>query len=325
MALTDISRYCEFYQLQGRRAVQTASTVWVEVRRNVFQQSPAFNMQRNLADEAAQMLSQTRALAARWFTPAPEIIGHHETNLHTPVYLLRPPYDLNCLRANARNQTRQGLKRVEVRRTAFDIALEPHAYEVYADNTQRLGLFRSVREMRQRWAQWVETLSACACTEFWGAWEGGRLVAFCVVVFGPWGAEIVLQRSLGQSLQLNPNNALIFTIANSVFDRDEAVLSFGLGEFGANRGGLDHFKTGMAFKVIELQNNFTWHTRLRLFKHVLTPARLKWLARHLRNPESFWGRFSSSLSSKRLQIGGRTGLVQHVPVVNASPVREIHG
>jgi hypothetical protein len=290
MALTDITRYCEFFQLQGRRTVQTAGTVWVEVRRNVFQQSPAFHDQRDLAEEASQMLSQSRGLVARWFTPVPQHDGQlHQKQSQTPLYLIRPPYGLDCLGANARSHTRRGLKRVEVRPTEFS-AVESQAFAIYEDNGRRLGLFRSDSSLRLRWGQWVKCLSASPGVEFWGAWEQKRMLAFSVVLHSPWGAEIVLQRSLGSALKLYPNNALLYRLASSVFERGVPVLSFGLGEFGASRGGLDHFKRGMRFEEVRLDNHFTWHPRLRWLKFVFSPARVEWLARIQRNTKDRWSR-----------------------------------
>jgi len=280
MPENEISEYCEFFRLQGRRAVQTASTVWVEVRRNVFQQAPTFRSQRGLAEEASWMLRQTCGLVARWFSPVPQQDCQLSQQYgQTPLYLIRPPYNFESLSPNARSHTRRGLKRVRIAPMSFDRRLESEAWGVYADNARRLGLFRSGAELKTRWSQWGQALFESPCAEFWGAWEKERLVAFSVVLYSPWGAEIVLQRSLGSALRLYPNNALLYRVANSVFERGAPVLSFGLGEFGSSRGGLDHFKTGMAFKKVALENHITWHPRLRWLKYLFTPARLEWLAR----------------------------------------------
>ena len=282
MLLNDKNTYCEFLELQGHRVVQTPSTVWVDVRRKVFQPTPPFHLHPEQSQEARQALRDARGLVCRWFTPAPAAGGPNQPNSHASVYVLRPPYELSRIQPKARNQTRRGLERVQVRSMNFDASVERQALPVYAENVQRLGLFRNSEQLKRRWAQWVNTLSCSRCTEFWGAWEGDRLVAFSVVVFSPWGAEIVCQRSLASHLNHYPNNALVFNIAISVFQRAANILSYGLGEFGSGRGGLDHFKRGMAFEEVPLQEHFCWHPALRFLNPILTPDRLHDFARRLK-------------------------------------------
>jgi hypothetical protein len=289
MLLADKSAYCEFLELQGHRVVQTPGTVWVDVRRKIFQPTPPFHLQPEQAREAPEALRQAGGLVCRWFTPAPKDGGPNQANSHASVYVLRPPYDLSRIQPKARNQTRRGLERVQVRLVKFDASMERQAFPVYADNVERLGLFRNSGQLKRRWAQWVNTLSRSRCTEFWGAWEGDRLVAFSVVVFSPWGAEIVCQRSLASALNLCPNNALVFNIASSVFERGTSLLSYGLGEFGAGEGGLDHFKKGMAFEELPLQEHFCWHPALRFLDSVLTPDRLHDIARFLKRWRKSFG------------------------------------
>jgi hypothetical protein len=273
----------------GHRVVQTPSTLWFNVRRGVYQPAPPFHLQPEQAREAPEALRQAGGLVCRWFTPAPKDGGPNQANSHASVYVLRPPYDLSRIQPKARNQTRRGLERVQVRLVKFDASVERQAFPVYAENVERLGLFRNSGQLKRRWAQWVNTLSRSRCTEFWGAWEGDRLVAFSVVVFSPWGAEIVCQRSLASALNLCPNNALVFNIASSVFERGASLLSYGLGEFGAGEGGLDHFKKGMAFEELPLQEHFCWHPALRFLDSVLTPDRLHDIARFLKRWRKSFG------------------------------------
>jgi|ERR1035437_9113870 hypothetical protein len=282
MLLSDKSAYCEFLELLGHRVVQTPSTVWVDVRRKVFQPAPPFHLQPEQAREAAQALRQAGGLVCRWFTPTPPCGTSAQASRHASLYLLRPPYDLGRIQPKARNQTRRGLERVQVRPVKFDGAMERQAFPVYADNVERLGLFEDSEQLKRRWAQWVKALTHSQCAEFWGAWEGDRLAAFSVVVFSPWGAEIVCQRSLASHLNDYPNNALVFNIATSIFQRGVDVLSYGLAEFSSTEGGLDHFKKGMAFEELSLKEHFSWHPALCFLNVVLTPDCVHAVARFVR-------------------------------------------
>jgi hypothetical protein len=278
----DSSTYCEYLRLQGHRVVQTDHSVWLDIRPRVFQPAPPFRMESALAREAPEALRLGGGLLCRWFTAGSPVALQNRYVAHTSVYVLRPPYDLDRIQSKARNQTRRGMERVQVRQERFDDTIAAQAFPVYADNVQRLGLFRSGDQMRQRWARWSAALSNGHCTEFWGAWDRERLVAFSAVVFSPWGVEIVCQRSLANALKLYPNNALVFRIASSVFERGATVLSYGLGEFATGQGGLDHFKIGMAFEEVRLQDHICWHPAFRLFAPLLTPQLIHALARCLR-------------------------------------------
>ncbi len=292
MLPADKSAYCEFLELQGHRVVQTHSTVWVDVRRKVFQPAPPFHLQSEQAGEAPEALRKAGALVCRWFSAAPTPSAGNLAGGHASLYVLRPPYDLARIQPKSRNQTRRGLERVQVRCVKFDASVERQAFRVYADNVERLGLFSNAEQLKRRWAQWTSSLSRSRCAEFWGAWEVDELVAFSVVVLSPWGAEIVCQRSLASHLSHYPNNALVFNIANHVFARGVNILSYGLGEFGSDAGGLDHFKRGMAFQELRLEEHFCWHPALRLLQPVLTPDRFHEGARLLKRWRRSFGKRS---------------------------------
>src|SRR5262245_56585258 len=94
MLPTDKSAYCEFLKLKGHRVVQTSSTVWVDVRRKVFQPAPPFHVQPEQSGEAQDVLREARGIVCRWFTPGrPGGAPNHRTD-HAFLYVLHPPYDL---------------------------------------------------------------------------------------------------------------------------------------------------------------------------------------------------------------------------------------
>src|SRR5690349_4998205 len=103
------SAYREFFELQGFRSVQTENTFWVELCRGVFQPTPAYRFQPEQAQESSRALRQGRGLLARWFTPVNASSDSPDTSRlgRTPIYLLRPPYDINRIGSNARSHTRR--------------------------------------------------------------------------------------------------------------------------------------------------------------------------------------------------------------------------
>lgn len=274
--------YREFFELQGYRVFQTRRSIWMNVRRNIFQPAPPFDFQPSREYEAMELLRSTGAVACRWFTEAPPTMEATRSAGYSNLYVLRPPYGLDRMQSKARNQTRRGLERVEARLVTFNRTIQDQAFVVYADNTSRLGLFANKRQMTERWQKWVNALSQPTCAEFWGAWNSEQLIAFVVVIFSPHGAEIVCQRSLGSALGLYPNNVLVYRIAESAFERGAKLLSYGLGAYGASEGGLDHFKKGMGFEAIRLEDHVTWCPALRLLGPLLTARRVHSLLKMVR-------------------------------------------
>ena len=275
-----LAEYCGFLELQGSRVVRTSCTLWIEARRGCFQPAPPFHLDPGQPEEAREALRLGRGLLGRWFSAVAAPTPPAEASGDCTLYLLRPPYDLYRIQSKARNQTRRGLERLQVRRARFDEALAGEAALVYADNVARLGLFRSQAQLRRRWEQWKRVLSECPCVEFWGVWSAEHLVAFAVVAHSPWGAEIVCQRSLGRALELYPNNALVHQLACDLFSRGVKLISYGLARFGQGNASLDHFKRGMGFEEVHLREHYCFHPRLRLLDVFLRP-RLLQRAAHL--------------------------------------------
>jgi len=272
MQADKLADYVEFFRRKGHRTVITASGLWVEVRPFVFQATPPFNFDRNLHQESLQVFRQVGALVCRYFSTE----GANSGAVNGPfVYLLYPPYDLRSLQQKARNQTRRGLERVTIKREHFHEELACLAYPIYKDNILRLGLTKREERVRAWWKRWVNALREGKCLEFWGAWHEGKLVAFSVVAWSPWGPEIVMLRSLASALRLYPNNALVYTIAQDVFRRGASLLSFGLSEFGNIHSGLHHFKVNMGFQPIRIIEQYRWHPALEPISHLLRPQVLR--------------------------------------------------
>jgi len=269
-----LTQYSKFLKLKGHRVVQTPSGFWIDVRPLVFQITPPFNLNPHLGQEAHYVFKEVIALVCRYFT-----INHLMEDVKQGkgpfLYILRPPYDFSYLHQKARNQTRRGLERVEVRREYLDKRIEQLAYEVYRDNIKRLGLMKTEKQIQLRWQLWVHAIRNASCVEFWGAWKNQDLVAFSVIVWTPWGVEIVLQRSLTSALKLYPNNALVYIIAQDVFKRGASLLSFGLSSFAGIANGLHHFKINMGFKAFPLIEYYCWHPILRPFTPLLEPNFLR--------------------------------------------------
>jgi hypothetical protein len=273
MNRNSLSAYSEFLQLKGHRVIQTPSSLWIDVRPSVFQIAPPFDFDHIQQDEANEVFKSKNVLVCRWFSARN---GESSQDVGSPmIYIAHPPYDLEHLEQKARNQTRRGLERVEVRKMALDETTERLAYSVYRDNVKRLGLIRGEQQIKAKWQSWVKAITKASCVEFWTAWHERSLVAFTVTVQTELGTELVMQRSAHSALALYPNNALVYTVTRDAFERGSKLVSFGLSSFAGEKEGLHRFKVNMNFKAVTLCEHQLWHPWVRPLSPFLNPQRLR--------------------------------------------------
>lgn len=257
-----ILKYKNYLVFLGHIVVSTNTKLWINVRKGVYQLSPPFNPEEIKENDVREFFHKNKsALVLRYFTVGDEL----NDNIDTILYISTPPYDFSMLGQKARNQTRRGLERVSIKIESLNGDIEEAAYQVYAEHIRRLNVFNTDEKIRRRWEEWIEALRNSDIKELWCAYDGNEMVAFALVVWTPWGVEIGMQRFKMSASKLYPNNALIYTIANSVFDRGAELLSFGLSRYGGGKKGLDHFKKNMNFKCIPLKENYVWNPVIRPF------------------------------------------------------------
>ena len=271
--------YCEFLSRLGHKVVPTESAIWVDVRPGIFQPAASFEPRAITATELSKLQRHKSVFAWRWFS---EPSGNEGTTVHSGpvVYNVKPPYDFSSLNQKARNQTRRGLENMQVRRVNLDSSVEQQCYGVYEDNLNRLRLLQRKGQIESKWRRWTAAIKSNEHVELWTAWNRNDLAAFAVMVNTPWGTEIVLQRS-GSARGLYPNNALVYEMVRDSFNRGAKIVSFGLSAYSAASNGLDHFKQGMGFQALPLEEHYSWNALLRPFSPLLNPERVRSLYRFI--------------------------------------------
>jgi hypothetical protein len=277
--------YSEFLTLLGHKVIHTGDMIWLDVRPGIFQPAASFQAHAVTDTDLARVRYHKKVLACRWFSDCGPVSAAGGRAGPT-VYNAKPPYDLSSLNQKARNQTRRGLEKISVRRVELTESLEPQCYRVYEDNLKRLGLLQRKGQIESKWRRWVAAIRMGKCVELWTASNEGELVALSVAVRTPWGTEIVLQRSAGSGRSLYPNNALIYEMVRDSFSRGSEVMSFGLSAYSAMNNGLDHFKQGMGFRALRLEEHYSWNSLLKPFASVLKPERLRSLYRFVSHSSS---------------------------------------
>jgi hypothetical protein len=257
--LSNIEKSLHFLSVAGYSPINTGKTIWYNIRPFVYQIFPEFIPHPIDRTEVSKLFRKGKALVCRWFSQS-------EMDVHTTVvFTADKPYDINRLSSKARNQVRRGFERVIVKREApSDFS---SAYAIYCENLDRLKLLTDPEKRRKRWQRHIATITQGATTEFWAAHsqETGEMLAFLVTNWTPYGLQIILQRSSATGYTAYANNALAFKVITDAFERGAQLVSYGLQQYGISTSGLDHFKLGMGFAPVPLQEHYAWHPLLRPF------------------------------------------------------------
>lgn len=175
-----------------------------------------------------------------------------EANAFLPLMLLQDisGYDLKLLSAAKRNQIRQGLRQVEVRRLDDIRELVEQGPEINRSNLTRWGGDRRGYLDERMWRQTIERTHALGARETWGAYVNGRLVAYLRAYVLDGTVYITQRRSHTEYLRYRPNDALTHTVIMDWQARSEVKnVIYGL---ESKKQSLTNYKKEFGFEVVKL-------------------------------------------------------------------------
>ena len=162
--------FAEWLRRQGHRVVRTPSSYWYEAGPRVFQAFPYHWLIQPSAEELrapdAGAWDRGFALFDAARTPRSGMVSYH--------VVLRGPYNLEMLRAQARNGVRRGLSRFQVERIAFE-RLAEEGWSLQADTLERQGRTKSMHQAE--WQRICRAADGLPGFEAWGATCDGELAA----------------------------------------------------------------------------------------------------------------------------------------------------
>lgn len=238
----DAATLAHAYQQAGFTVLTTASTSWImgehRTALNVATLEDVFPTR----EEIRQVLSGGAAIV-RFPTRA-----DLEPNCIEFV-LKADKYDLTVIKQKARNQTRRGLERCQVR-PALEQEILTRGLEI-----NHLVLGRQSRSSQflvvpERWERYVKTFLSLSDVRAFVACVDGKIAAYMLT----WvvGEKIVLVHPFldRQFQNAYPINALVYTAINDVRSQAGPLpVSYGFESIWRIEA-LDHFKTGMGFEAI---------------------------------------------------------------------------
>jgi hypothetical protein len=254
--------FAEWLRRQGYRVLQTESSYWYEASRFVYQSFPFHQIIEPSEEEIQDLFHRNPTIAVRYSTPfeCPQgSVSYHA------VYQ-GSSYDMDTLDRRSRQNVRNGLSRCEVRHIPVS-ELAEKGWELEDDTASRQG--RDNRISRERWQRRYLAAAELPGFEAWGAFIDDQLAASMLAFEMGDCYELISQQCKQDCLNTRANNALIFTVTQSVCKRASIRSIFYTIQSLDAPPSVDEFKFRMGYRPLLLKQRVVFSSFARYFA---TPA-----------------------------------------------------
>jgi hypothetical protein len=233
--------FAEWLRRQGHHVLRTESSYWYDAGPRVYQAFPYHWQIQPSARELHELLIGGRAAALRYSTPL-DVAGG-KVSYHV-VLESSTPYDLETLRAQARNGVRRGLSVCRVERIPLE-RLAEEGWLLQQDTLDRQGRSHSMSQ-----AEWQRICLAAKDLpgfEAWGALVDGELAASVLTARVDDTCYVPYAQSLRKYLNKYVNNALFFSFSRELRSRPGVKMIFLCLHSLDAPESVDEFKFRMSF------------------------------------------------------------------------------
>jgi len=233
--------FAEWLRRQGHHVVRTASSYWYDAGPRVYQAFPYHWLIQPSARELRELLIGKGAAALRYSTPFDAADG--KVSYHV-VLASGTPYNLETLRAQARNGVRRGLSVCQVERIQVE-RLAEEGWHLQQDTLDRQG--RSHSMSQAEWHRICLAAKDLAGFEAWGAIVAGELAASVLTARIDDIYCVPYAQSLRKYLNTYVNNALFYTFSRELLSRPGVNMVFYCLHSLDAPESVDEFKFRMGF------------------------------------------------------------------------------
>jgi hypothetical protein len=238
--------------------IRTESGYWYEASRFIYQSFPYHQIIEPSENEIRGLFSHHMVAAIRY--SAPFECPRGSVSYHA-VYQ-GDSYDLETLDRRSRQNVRNGLTHCEVRHIAVS-ELAEKGWELEDDTASRQG--RDNRISRERWQRRYLSASELPGFEAWGAFIEDELVASLLAFEMGDCYELISQQCRHDCLNTRANNALIFTVTQSVSKRSSIHSIFYTIQSLDAHPSVDEFKFRMGYQPLLLKQRVEFSPFAKMF------------------------------------------------------------
>jgi hypothetical protein len=296
----DVNADClaAWFQRQGYRVFQTASSYWYEAHPHVFQAFPYHWLIQPSDDEIFGFFQETRAIALRYSAPIEYPVGRISYHV---IYDL-PTYDLECLERRSRQNILTGLKNCYVEPVSFD-QLAREGWFLEKETAERQH--RRPSHDQQTWHLSCMAAAALPGFEAWGAFLENHLVAALIFVKVDDWCELLSQQCSQKALPNRVNHALTFKVTKELVSRAGIRSIFYSVQSLDAPTSVDEFKFRMGYKPVPVRQRVVVHPWIAPF---MNKTGLQ-LISCLRRMTTGFGLLSKTEGMLRFYLEGRQSLV----------------
>ncbi len=254
--------YAEWLRRQGQSVVRTHNSYWHSEGYGVYQAFPYHWLIDPSMEEKSELFAQ-RALCLRYSMPAGAVEG-------CPSYAIvfaGRAYDLEMLGHRTRKNTRRGLKQCSVEPVSFrDLVNE--GWELRLDALDRQK--RHLKLSRELWRNRYLSASHLPGFQAWGARVNGILTGYIVTFRMGECLCVIDHQSHRDSLDLNINNALTYTVSrDAVAQPGVKLIFYGLESLDAPQR-VSEFKFHMGYVAKPIRQRVVFRPRIAPFANALS-------------------------------------------------------
>lgn len=268
--------FAEWLRRQGHRVVRTQSSYWFDASHGVYQGFPYHWLIRPAESELTSFLRENRAIGLRYSTPVESSLGRMSYH----VVYEAPEYTLERLDRRSRQNVNAGLGHCRVEPVAME-RLAEEGWLLELDTVDRQG--RQVATTRETWRRRYLSAADLPGFEAWAALVEGRIVASILTFKMDDCCEMISQQCHRDFLKLRVNNALAFTVTQTMINRPGVRSVFYALQSLDAPPSVDEFKFRMGYAAKPVRQRVVFHPWLKPF---LVPA---WKAVLKRLARSEWG------------------------------------
>lgn len=210
--------FAEWMRRQGHKVYQTVSSYWYDAGPHVLQAFPYHWLISPSQDEIHQLMTRHAILALRYSTPLDFPDGKISYHI-----VLQNPYNMNTLKAQARNGVKRGLNRCQVEQISFE-QLATEGWVLQRDTLDRQNRLRSMTQAE--WERICRSAADLPGFETWAAIADGQLAAALIVcqIDRIWDVPYALSHR--KFLHDHANNALFYTVSCNLLAREDVEWLF---------------------------------------------------------------------------------------------------
>ncbi len=243
--------FAEWLRRQGHKVYKTASSYWYEAGPRVLQAFPYHWVVAPTENELRGLMFRHGILALRYSAP----LEYRDGKISYHI-VLRPPYQLDALKAQARNGVKNGLTHFRVEQISFE-RLATEGWELQRDTLERQNRLRSMTS--EEWQRLCRAADGLPGFEAWAAVSGAALAGAVIICRIDDVFSVPYAMSCSRFLADHVNNVLFYTVSQEMLGRQGVREVFFTVQSLDAPSTVDDFKLRMGFLPKAVRQRVQFH------------------------------------------------------------------